>query len=109
MSIKVCGWRVLIKSPKVEEVDPTFKRAKAAGIALPETDEMRRENGAVSEGVVVSIGDYCWDGKDPWCKVGDKIIHSKWAGKKVKDPENNEVYTLLNDQDILCVISGGAE
>lgn len=107
MGIKVVGHRVLIQPLKIEEVDETFKRAKAAGLYLGETDELRREQNAVDKGTVVSIGSTAFKdfGGDPWCAVGDLVAFAKYAGKYIEDPETKEKYLIVNDEDVLSVLT----
>jgi co-chaperonin GroES (HSP10) len=111
MTIKVCGPRVLIKQHKLEEVNPTFKRAREAGLALPEASrEIKLEQRALDRGVVLQIGPLAWldwDNGDPWCNVGDEVLYARHAGKivKEKEGEDEEEFVLLNDEDIIAVIT----
>jgi co-chaperonin GroES (HSP10) len=107
MALIPCGHRILIKHDILEEVDETFKSAKAAGIHLPkEFKEIRLEQNAVDKGTVVGIGPTAWKdfGDTPWCNVGDYIAFAKHAGKYIEDPETKEEFVLLNDEDICAVI-----
>jgi co-chaperonin GroES (HSP10) len=107
MALIPCGHRILIRHDKLEDVDDTFRAAKAAGIEIPkEFKEIRLEQNAVDKGIVVSIGPTAWQdfGKEPWCAVGDYIAFAKHAGKYIEDPETKEEFVLLNDEDIVCVI-----
>jgi len=103
--IRPVGKHVLLKVDTLEDSDPMFKAAKAAGIALPDLNEMSREKRAIDRGTVVAVGEGAWkdwfDGT-PWAKVGDKVIIAKYAGKVVKDGDVE--YTILNDEDILAVM-----
>ena len=54
-------------------------------------------------GTVVDIGAECWPDQEPWCKVGDLIAWSKFAGKFVID-ENEDKFVIINDQDVLCTL-----
>lgn len=110
MAIKVAGPRVLVKQHKLEDVNPTFKAAKAAGIAIPENlREVKLEQRALDKGVVLQIGSLAWkdwgDGT-PWCAVGDEVQYARHAGKVVKEKEESEEeFVILNDEDIICVIT----
>ena len=103
--IKPVGKHVLVKVESLEDTDPVFKRAKAAGINLPQHKNVELERRAVDRALVVGIGAGAWkdwfDGS-PWCKVGDMVIFAKYGGKVVKDGEVE--YTLLNDEDILAIV-----
>lgn len=100
------GKHLIVKAHKLEEVDPIFKRIKAAGLEIPELKEKKLHERAVERGTVLAISPSAWkdwfDGT-PWCKVGDEIIFAKYGGHIIVD---NEIeYVLLNDEDVLCVIS----
>ena len=111
MTVKVCGHRVLIKVFDIAEVDDVFKSAKAAGIHIQESDQMGREQGAVDRGVVVQLGDTAFKdfSEAPWCVEGDEIVFSRYAGKKITDPYTKEIFTCINDEDVLIVITNETE
>ena len=85
MTIKPLGERVLVKMDKVEE-------KTAGGIFIPQTAQEKTQIA-----VVEAIGD---DVKT--IKVGQKILHDKYAGTSVK--MDNEEYLILNIKDVLAVI-----
>lgn len=97
------GHRLLVKPEKIEDIDPAFAAARRAGLII-ETDERKREQAAVDRGVVISMGDTAFVdfGGVPWCKVGDKIAYTRYGGKMVKDPEDEQEYIILNDEDVIC-------
>lgn len=101
--IKLLTHHVLVKTADVTEEDEHFRRAKAAGIELP---QLKREQQAVEYGTVVNVGptafvDY---GRDPTIlKVGDRISFARYSGKSIKDSDDTE-FLLLNDSDVLVVI-----
>ena len=111
--IEVKGPRLLVK-PDVAKIDPVYAAARAAGLALKKTNDEIREEQAVTFGTVIGIGDLCWqapvgDGT-PWCKEGDYVIYAKHAGRFIEDPFNpvkDELYLLLNDEDVLGIVSKG--
>ena len=39
-----------------------------------------------------------------WCKVGDKVIFGKYAGKMVENRDTGEEFMVINDDDIQLVI-----
>lgn len=88
MSIKPLGNRVVIKSLKAEE-------KTVGGIILTSSSSKSAPN--IGEIVAVGDGD-----KVKGIKIGDHIIHSDYAGTKVKD--NNEEYTIVNFDDVLGII-----
>ena len=97
------GHRVLVKPQKIEEVDDAYKQARAAGIILQEL-ELRKEQLAVDKGIVVDIGTTAFKdfGGEPWAVIGDLVAYARHGGKLIKDPDSDESYLLLNDEDLIC-------
>ena len=108
MAIKPTGHHVLVKPQKLEDVDQVYKAATAFGIVLPE-DATKKKQIGVSTGIVVAIGSTAYseyaDGQ-PWVQVGDLVAYVRHGGMYIDDPENDEVFLLLNDGDIAAVLSG---
>lgn len=108
--IKVLGPRVLVRPFKLEEVDEVYKRVKSAGLAIPRLDEKRREEAAIDEGVVVSVGALAfkdWGDGTPWVKEGDRVVWARHAGKTVKyDDKTDDRLVIVNDEDIIAVTDG---
>ena len=90
------GHRVLVKADIVEE-------KSTGGIYIPQQTR-DQEQGGVDKGVVVAIGETAWQdlGGKPWCKVGDKVVWARYAGKPYVD--NDVIYHILNDEDLLLKI-----
>lgn len=110
--IKPMSYRVLVKPDSLDE-DPAFKRAKAAGIALPEHEGIRMEQMKMDSGTVVALGPtafraYASEGNAAFeevaPKVGDRVGYAKYAGKFQKDPVDQVEYLLLADEDINCIL-----
>jgi len=105
LKVKAIGFRVHVKPDPVEEVTQ-------GGIILAKNKV--REQAEISKGTVVDIGSLAWknalyghgtEGWEPWCKVGDRVFYSKYAGKMLIDSEDdNNVILVLNDEDIHCLI-----
>ena len=96
--INVKGYRVLVKADEIEKVTK-------GGIVLVQDE--RLEKTLTQFGTVVDIGETCWIGeafKNPWCKVGDKIMFSKHSGRFVRETPESEQYLIMNDTDVLAVI-----
>jgi len=95
---EVTGFRVLVKPDPIEKMS-------AGGIALA-LDERKEKAGGMM-GTIVSIGPTAWKsydpGKDwePWAKVGDHIVYSRYGGVWVIAPDTDEDYILINDADVL--------
>lgn len=100
--IKVTGCRLLIKPQKIQEHDKIFARAKAAGIQLPDFSE-RKEQINVDKGVVLQIGPNCHEDYVGDVKKGDMIGYAKFGGKFITDPKDEEIYLVINDEDVICV------
>jgi chaperonin GroES len=103
MAVNLLLHHILVKPEDVSDVDEVYRRAKAAGIKL-ELD--KREQKAVEYGTVVAVGPTAFKdyhrGPDI-LKVGDKLTFAKYAGKSIKDGDNE--YLILNDEDCLAVIT----
>ena len=109
--LKPLGPRVLIKQDRLEEIDPAYKAAKNAGIEIPrEFQEVRREQDGVVIGTVVALGSMAFDPPVgtgvKWCEIGDRVYFAKYAGKVITDPETKEEFVLLNDEDIVTLVTG---
>lgn len=101
--IKVCGHYVLIKPDPVE-------RTSNAGIIMQTESEAKKESRARVIGTIAQLGPFAWDDDpEPWAKVGDKTLYSKYGGTFVTDPESGVEYVVLNDVDIVAVITTGEE
>lgn len=108
--IRPVGHRVVVKPDPVETTAPSGIITKLG---------TKREESAQETGTVVAIGDqafksFCWytdkDGNtvwgEPWCKVGDKISHVKYAGggNRMEDHVTGEEFIIINDSDIKAVL-----
>lgn len=100
--IKVVGCRILIRPFKLQEHDKIIARAKAAGIAIPELSE-RKEQVNVDKGVVLEIGESCHQDYVGNLEKGDTIGFAKFGGKFVTDPEDDQIYLIINDEDVVCI------
>jgi co-chaperonin GroES (HSP10) len=98
------GHRVLVKPIKLEEADKAVASAKAAGLLILDKTQ-RQESTIIDVGTVVQIGPTAFRdfGGDPWCKVGDTISYTRHGGKFVKDPDSDEEWLVLNDEDVVMV------
>ena len=91
------GVAVLIKAYEPER--------RGALLVLP--DSVQGKMSMVdSRAVVVEVGPSAWhDEPAPRAKVGDRVLVTKFAGFMAKGPKDGELYRLVNDRDIFCVIT----
>lgn len=96
--LKPLGHRVLVEVEKVKEKTD-------GGLIIPETAR-EREQMANTRGTVIALGSTAYLHPDfggiPWVAVGDKIVFAKYGG--VETIENDSVYRLLNDEDVLAKV-----
>ena len=95
--IRINGARVLVKEEKLSE-------ATSSGIVIPGREKQQTNKGTV---LVVGDGSMLENGtKVPvQVSVGEKVIYSSFSGSPVKVNANDEeVYLILNERDILCVL-----
>jgi len=96
MSLKPAGYRILVRPEPVKETTDW-------GFEL-NIDE-RLERAAQVYGEIVAIGDFAWKEDGPWAKVGDRIAYIKHSGKFLTDPETNEEFVVINDEDCLAILN----
>lgn len=96
--------RLLVKQDKLEEVDETIKRAKAAGLEIPVMDGGKAQ-ATVDKGVIVALGGTAFKdfNTEAPVQVGDRIAYAKFAGKFIKDSSGEE-FLLINDEDVVCIL-----
>jgi chaperonin GroES len=86
-------------------VMPDPVETKTSGGIILAVNE-KREQAAAERGTVISVGETAFKdfGGDPsLVQTGTRIYYAKYAGKEVK--ENDELYVLLNDEDVIAIIS----
>ena len=100
--------RILVKQFKLDETNKDYIRARAAGIVIPEHEDNKRAQAGVDQGTVVAMGPTAYRdfNVDPPIKVGDTVAFARFSGKMIVDPEDDEEYVALNDEDIVVVITG---
>jgi co-chaperonin GroES (HSP10) len=115
MKVAPLGHRVLVKIVDLEDRDPAFKSAKAAGIVLAHTEEKDRRRAGSDRGYVVEVGPDAFkgfylnsngtlDGFKPWVKAGDFIAFAKYGGMVLSDPNSDDKYVVMNDEDVVAVL-----
>jgi len=101
MSI-VTGCRILIKPFKIQEHDKVYDSAKKAGIILTELSE-RKEQVNVDKGTVLQIGAKCHEDYVGDLAVGDTIAYAKFGGKFITEPNSDEVFLVISDEDCVAI------
>lgn len=96
-NVRINGARVLVREEKLTD-------ELSSGIIMP-----GRNKEQTNKGVVIMVGDgaILENGtKIPvQVKVGEKVIYSSFSGSPVKvNNDDEDVYLILNERDILCVI-----
>ncbi len=86
MTIIPLGERVLLKAKASEE-------KTASGLFIPQTAQEKTQIATV-----VAVG----DDENIKVKVGDEVLHDKYAGTQYKD--GSDEYLIINAQDILAII-----
>lgn len=96
-------FKVLIHPEEVEDTDPTLKRAKAAGLVMPER-EKEREQMAQMYGRLIAVGGNAFeDWREKIPKVGDRLMFAKYAGAPVEGQDGVK-YRIAYDKDIAAVM-----
>src|SRR5689334_15880829 len=99
--IKPAGYRVIVKPDSVEEVTES-------GLIVAWENKDREQAGAYY-GELSAVGPSAWKAYDdgtPWASAGDRVCFSRYAGRYIDDPDDPDTkYILLNDEDILAVIT----
>lgn len=86
MKIIPLGDRVLLKAKATEE-------KTASGLYIPQTAQEKTQIATV-----VAVG----EDETIKVKVGDEVLHDKYAGTQIKD--GGEEYLIVNNADILAIV-----
>jgi chaperonin GroES len=93
--IKPLNNRILVKRSKAQ----TTK----GGIILPDTAQEKPK-----EGEIVAVGPGARDEEGNLhpltVKVGDRVLFSSYAGTEIKDPDAEEEFLILSEDDVLGVL-----
>ena len=75
-----------------------------SGIILKLENAAAEQAGQIA-GTVVAVGADCYYQYDtPWCKVGDRVLFAKFAGKTLNDVTTGKAYLVMNDIDVVALI-----
>ena len=100
--LEPAGHRVLVVPEKVAE-------KTSGGLFLPDAARDAKMQSQIF-GTVVAVGKNAFKAFDDghnWCEVGDLIAFAKYGGFIIQDPETDELYRLLNDEDVCAVVRKG--
>ena len=88
------------------KADPIETVSKGGIVVIASTEEEKLERAAQTNGTIVSVGKDAWEEYEShWAQVGDRVSYIRHAGKWINDPTDGGEYVLLNDIDILAIIS----
>lgn len=117
--IKVVLHRILVKRDDPEDSDAalTKKEAHRLGIVIPPKvqdaleNREAREKASMDTGTVLQIGETAFRdyGIESPVKVGDHITFAKFGGKVVTDPADGQAYVVINDEDVVAILSKETE
>lgn len=98
-NVTVAGYRILLEPRKIEETIGVIIKPEVAKEA-----ELRNTN----EAKVLQVGPDAYrpsEFKEPWCKVGDKVLINPQSGFQYH-VDNDTCLLIVNEEDILAVIGG---
>lgn len=115
MTINVILHRILLERDVPVDTDAvkTKREVERLGLAMPTSykEELEKQEGrekaSMDKGVVLQIGETAFKdyGIDCPIKVGDYVSYAKFGGKDITDPETEKVYTVINDEDVIAVLT----
>lgn len=78
---------------------------KGGLIAIP--DHVKERSSVMEDRAeVIAVGPEAWaDEGRPRCAPGDKVIVTKMAGYIVRGTKDEQLYRLVNDRDIFCLMT----
>lgn len=71
------------------------------GIIIPDNS---LEHNAREEGIVQTVGTYCFDEDDVKPVNGDIVAIARYGGKSLGRDENDDEWRVIKDIDVLCII-----
>lgn len=99
-TIRPKGHRILVK---MKPYDPVTKNGIMVVTGLSRDTHTK----ALQHAIVMELGATAYSGfgdGTPWCKVGDLVLITKYAGVDIKDDESEDIYRVINDDDVLAVL-----
>ena len=104
--IKPVGFRVLVKLKHIEDQELEKKSESGVILEVRTPKRLELEQQATQEAYVVDIGPtafQAFDDGEQWAKKGDCVLIAKYSGQDLHDVEEDEIYRVINDQDIMAV------
>ena len=106
MSLEAVGFKCIVLPDEVSDVKEV-KTDSGIVVKLHLNIDKKMEQNAQTRGTILHIGEDFAEAYKPktryWgLKPGDKIWYAKYAGKWIKDEENNREVLVILDEDI-CV------
>lgn len=95
--IRINGARILVKEERLSDTT-------SSGIIMPGREKQQTNKGKV---LVVGDGAILENGTQipVSVKVGETVIYSSFSGSPIKeDTSDEDVYLILNERDILCIV-----
>ncbi|MDE3022996.1 MAG: hypothetical protein KGI54_14250 [Pseudomonadota bacterium] len=111
--IKPVLHRIVLKLMNLEDVDETYNQAKAIPgfqiVADPQT--LKRKERSLDSGTVVCFGptvfnDYHVDNP---LQIGDRVVFAHGAAKIITDPDTNQDFAVINDEDVVAILTKTVE
>lgn len=102
------GHRVLVKLNKID-TQKEVKTESGLIIEIKDNRQIQSEKYGTKEARVIALGQTAfraYDDGEPWCKVGDLVMVCKYSGDDRTDIEDDEVYRIINDEDVLAIFAG---
>lgn len=91
-----------VRGPRLKvKILDSMDHKSSGGIILSATVEKE----SIEIGEVLEIGDGAYmdiGDNSPWCKIGDKVLFQRYAGKNIE--EGTSVIRFLKDIDIIAVV-----
>lgn len=117
--IEVVLHRLLLKRdvPVDTDATKTKKEMERLGLAVPDwvakdiDKQAGREAASMDKGVIVNIGETAFKdyGIESPVKIGDYISYVKFGGKDIVDPETGDIFTVIQDEDVVAILTSKKE
>lgn len=113
--IEVILHRILVKRDEPVDTDATKTKKEMERLGFQTSEYFQkelekqagREAASQDRGIVVAVGPTAFKdyGIDSPIRIGDYIVYSKFDGKDIVDPDDEQTYTVLNDESVIAIIT----